>query len=159
MTDANEAVQRFFRLWNERDMEEAERLFPADFRAVPIAYEAVWEGHGPVWEGQGPEAMKHHVLTWMLGMPDLRMNEVRRLGQGPWIVSHWEMVGTHKGVLYGVAATGLRLCVTGITWFEVAEGRIVQLRTCFDALGFLQQLGVLPDAASILSNIANSSVP
>ena len=152
MTKANDVIARFFELWNERNLELADELFAPDFRAAPIAYETNWEG-------QGPESMKHHVLSWLIGMPDLRLRELRRVGDGHWVVSHWEMAGTHKGVLYGVAATGLSLCATGVTWFEVDGVRIAQLRTCFDALGFLQQLGALPDSASILSNIANSSVP
>lgn len=153
MTKANHQVlDRFFALWNDRRMELADELFKPDFRAFPIAYESAWEGHGP-------DSMKHHVLSWLIGMPDLRMNEVRRIAEGAWVVSHWEMVGTHKGVLYGVAATGLSLRASGVTWFEIEQGWIVQLRTCFDALGFLQQLGVLPDSASILAGIANSSVP
>lgn len=152
MTDAHDAVNRFFTLWNERSFELADGLFDPEFVPLPIAYES------PL-SGQGPESIKHHALSWLLGMPDLRMTEVRRIAEGNWVVSHWEMAGTHKGVLYGVSATGLPLRVQGVTWFEVVDGRIKQLRTSFDALGFLQQLGVLPDAASILANIANSSRP
>lgn len=152
MTEADAAIQRFFSMWNDRNLELCEELFLPDFRALPIAHEASWRG-------QGPESMRHHVMSWLLGMPDLRMQEVRRIAEGTWVASHWEMYGTHKGTLYGVAPTGLKLRATGSTWFEVREGYITQLRTCFDALGFLQQLGALPDTASLLDNIANSSRP
>jgi predicted ester cyclase len=152
MTEAEDVVQRFYSMWNDRNLELAEELFLPNFRAAPIAYEAVWEG-------EGPGSMRHHLMSWLLGMPDLRMQEIRRVSEGSWVASHWEMYGTHKGVLYGVAATGLKLRATGTTWLEVRDGHITQLRTAFDALGFLQQLGALPDSASILANIANSSRP
>jgi predicted ester cyclase len=152
MTAADTVIQQFFSMWNERNLELTEELFLPNFRAAPIAHEGVWEG-------EGPESMRHHLMTWLLGMPDLKMQELRRVSEGSWVVSLWEMSGTHKGVLYGVAATGLKLRATGTTWFEVRDGHITQLRTSFDALGFLQQLGVLPDSASILANIANSSRP
>ena len=152
MSDASDVVQRFFTLWNDRNIEVADELFDPDFRAVPIAYETSWEGTGPA-------SIRRHVLSWLLGMPDLRMTELRRATEAPWVVSHWEMVGTHRGTLYGIEPTGLPLRAEGVTWFEVQGGRIKQLRTSFDALGFLQQLGVLPDSASILAGIANSSRP
>jgi predicted ester cyclase len=152
MTDTEDVVQRFYAIWNERNLELIDELFLPNFRALPIAYEAAWEG-------EGPASMRHHLMSWLLGMPDLRMQEVRRISEGAWLASHWEMAGTHKGVLYGVAATGLSLRAMGTTWFEVRDGHIVQLRTSFDALGFLQQLGALPDTASLLANIANSSRP
>jgi len=152
MSDANDVVDRFYTMWAERDLDLAYELFEPDFRAVPIAHESRWQG-------QGPASMRHHTLSWLLGMPDLRMTELRRVRQADTVVSHWEMAGIHKGDLYGVPATGLRLRCEGVTWFVVRGERIVELRTSFDALGFLQQLGVLPDSAAILASIANSSRP
>jgi steroid delta-isomerase-like uncharacterized protein len=152
MTEAEEVVQRFFAIWNDRNLEATEELFLPNFRALPIAHDAPWEG-------EGPASMRHHLMSWLLGMPDLRMTEVRRIADGAWVVTLWEMYGTHKGTLYGVSATGLKLRVSGTTWCEVRDGHIVQLRTSFDALGLLQQLGALPDTTNILANIANSSRP
>jgi steroid delta-isomerase-like uncharacterized protein len=148
----NDPVLRYFKLWNERQLELADELFAQDFVGEPV-------GERSQWEGRGPEGVKHHVLTWLLGLPDLELHDLRSIRQGSSVVSHWEMTGTHKGVLYGVAATGMSLRGAGITWFELDGPRIQRMRIAFDALGFLQQLGVLPDTQSILATISNATVP
>lgn len=102
MTDANDVVDRFYAMWTERNLDVAAELFAPDFRGLPI-------GHEARWEGQGPSSVRHYALSWLLGMPDLSMTELRLVRQADTVVSHWEMRGTHKGVLFGVQATGLSL--------------------------------------------------
>jgi predicted ester cyclase len=43
--------------------------------------------------------------------------------------------------------TGKRMEITGITIKRVSEGKIVEAWTNFDALGMMQQLGRIPEAA------------
>ena len=51
--------------------------------------------------------------------------------------------GRHTGEFLSAAPTGRRVCFTGIVWFRIAEGKIVVHWGEFDALGLMQQLGIM----------------
>jgi steroid delta-isomerase-like uncharacterized protein len=132
-------------LWNQRQLERADDLFPNDFAAEPIA-------HQPLWQGTGPESMKHHIQEWLEGVPDLRMTTIAMMVQDNQVWTRWEMTGTHTGILYGIPATGQPIKALGVTLFEIEDRKIRSLKTIFDGLGLMQQLGVLPDAATLIAN-------
>ena len=52
--------------------------------------------------------------------------------------------GTHLGEFQGIPATGKRFTVSAITILRIEGGKIVEMWSEFDALGLLQQLGVIP---------------
>jgi predicted ester cyclase len=52
--------------------------------------------------------------------------------------------------LYGIPATGQTIKALGITVFEIQNDQIQTLQTLFDGLGLMQQLGVLPDAGTLI---------
>ena len=144
--NADEIVEIFTeKVWNQRQLELVDDLFPENFVAKPIA-------HQPMWIGTGPESMKHHIQEWLEGVPDLQMQTIEKVVEGDRVVVQWEMMGTHRGMLYGVPATGRSIKALGVTVYKVENGKIQDLQTAFDGLGLLQQLGVLPDAGNIIQN-------
>jgi predicted ester cyclase len=66
------------------------------------------------------------------------------------------MTETHRGVLYGIPATGQPIKALGVTLFEIEDNKIRSLKTIFDGLGLMQQLGVLPDVATLIANYCNN---
>lgn len=52
--------------------------------------------------------------------------------------------GTFKGEFQGVKPTGNRFEYSGMEWIEFADGKISQVISVFDQMGFFQQLGLLP---------------
>ena len=58
----------------------------------------------------------------------------------------WTAVGTNTGDFWGMPATGKQATVTGITIDRIIGGRIAESWTNWDALGLMQQLGVVPAA-------------
>lgn len=66
------------------------------------------------------------------------------VAEGDAVVLRWTWHGTHRGDLMGLPPTGKRVRLTGIGIFRVVGGRIAELRTEFDALGLMQQLGAIP---------------
>jgi predicted ester cyclase len=52
--------------------------------------------------------------------------------------------GTHKGEFRGIAATNRLVGVEGTTVSRVSKGRIAERWVLWDALGLMQQLGVMP---------------
>jgi predicted ester cyclase len=60
------------------------------------------------------------------------------------VVVRWTTRGTHKGELMGIPATGKPVVVTGIDIFQISSGKVVESWINWDALGMMQQLGVIP---------------
>ena len=58
-----------------------------------------------------------------------------------------ELVGTHRGEIMGVAATGRTVQLPGINIFRVVDGKIVERSGTLYMLGYLVQLGVVPQPA------------
>jgi len=56
----------------------------------------------------------------------------------------WIGRGTHDGELTGVAPTGRTIAVEAQSIFRVADGKIAEEWTVWDALGMLQQVGAAP---------------
>src|SRR5260370_38782466 len=70
------------------------------------------------------------------------------IGEGETVVTRWTCRGTHKGDLSGIAPTGKQITISGITVGRFAHGKIAQGYANWDALGLMQQLGVVPQLAA-----------
>jgi len=67
-----------------------------------------------------------------------------QVAEGDTVVTLWTTHGTNTGSLFGMPATNKPATITGITIDHIVGGKIVETWTNFDALGMLQQLGVVP---------------
>jgi len=54
---------------------------------------------------------------------------------------------THQGELMGIAPTGNRVTFTGIAIARIEDGKVAEIWENYDALGMMQQLGVIPSPA------------
>ena len=63
------------------------------------------------------------------------------------MVTRWTGIGTQVGELMGIPATDRSFEVEAITIHRVADGKIAEEWTVWDALGMLQQIGAVPAAA------------
>ncbi|MBS1810400.1 MAG: ester cyclase [Acidobacteria bacterium] len=55
---------------------------------------------------------------------------------------HWTVTGTHVGEFLGNAPTGKQFTLDGISIYRVRDGKLVEERTVWDALGLVKQLGL-----------------
>ena len=130
-----EARQR----WNAGDLpgyltlyDDAIRLHgyapePFDKAQVSRFYQMIFETLGEA--NEPPRLDFHEVLT-----------------DGPLYTCRFTMSGVHRGTFMGVAPTGRRYCLGGITILRFAPGgrTVVERFSCADMLGLLVQLGALP---------------
>ena len=66
------------------------------------------------------------------------------VAEGDKLVTRWKMRGAHQGGTGG-PATGNRIEVAGIAMYKrTDEGNVVEFWDHFDALGMMQQLGLIP---------------
>ena len=63
------------------------------------------------------------------------------------VVVRWTGTGEHVADLNGIAPTGKKIDVSAISIHRMADGKIAETWEVWDTLGFLQQLGVIPDMA------------
>jgi steroid delta-isomerase-like uncharacterized protein len=94
--------------------------------------------------GNGPEGYKRLVALYTTAFPDLQIKLNDTFSEGDKVAMSWTATGTHKGDLRGIAPTNKKFSIEGITISRHANGKIVESRVNWDALGMMQQLGVAP---------------
>ena len=80
-------------------------------------------------------------LAWA-AFPDLHWDIEEMVSSGDRVIVRYIERGTHKGEYQGLLATGNRIEASGIWIARIKDGKIVEVREDFDALGWMQQLGM-----------------
>jgi predicted ester cyclase len=76
--------------------------------------------------------------------PDLRLKVVEEIAEGDKVVASWVSTGTYLGEWEsGIKPTGNRVTWTGISHYQLEEGKIVKEGGNEDGLSLLYQLGTL----------------
>ncbi|MDP9176769.1 MAG: ester cyclase [Gemmatimonadota bacterium] len=92
----------------------------------------------------GPEGYKQMAADFFRAFPDLRASNQDVIAEGDKLVVRWNAEATHTGELMGIAPTGKQVRLRGIEILRIRDGRIVERWGEFDAMGMMQQLGVIP---------------
>jgi steroid delta-isomerase-like uncharacterized protein len=137
-TEKNKALVR--RWWEEafnaRNLDVTDEVYAPSF-----VYEA------PGFElAPGPEGVKEALRMQFSALPDTRLTVDELFAEGDKVVTRFTTRGTHtgEGGFFGIPPTGKRVATSGITISRLADGKIVEAWTQADALGMLQQMGVIP---------------
>jgi steroid delta-isomerase-like uncharacterized protein len=129
-------VRRFLEeIFTAGNLELVDELFAPDYVL-----------HDPVLpdEVRGPEGMKRYVSMYRAAYPDTHFTIEDQIAEGDEVVTRWIGQGTHEGELMGIPPTGKQVTVTGIEVDRVSGGKMQQTWVNYDALGMMQQLGVVP---------------
>src|SRR2546422_11648258 len=140
MSDTNKNVVRrlFDEVWNKGYLPVADQLFAQNY--------SHHDSSTPEF-GRGPESEKKRATVYRTAFPDLRVTIEDIIAEGETVMSRWSCRGTHKGDLSGVAPTGRPFTISGMTVARVANGKLAEGHVNWDALGLMQQLGVVPELA------------
>jgi steroid delta-isomerase-like uncharacterized protein len=100
---------------------------------------------------RNPPHIVHSLTEYKQGMaafhtafPDLQFRIEDEIAEGNRIAVRWTMRATHLGEYQSHQPTGKRVAVSGISIFQIADGKIQEITVNMDRLGQLQQLGWLP---------------
>jgi steroid delta-isomerase-like uncharacterized protein len=93
----------------------------------------------------GREALKADLAALIEAFPDVRFTADVVVASEDRAAVRWTGRGTHQGEFQGLAPTGRPVVFTGINVYRIACGQIVEGWSEPDALGLLQQLGVVPE--------------
>lgn len=144
MSDQNKATaRRFFDAWNDRDLDVFDEIIDPD----SINHDP----QNPFADAHGPEGIRQLVRMYLAGFSDQRFLVNEQIAEGDFVTTRWTATGTNDGEMMGMPATGKSAVVAGITINRFSDGRIVEGWACWDTLGMLQQLGVVPAAQSATS--------
>ena len=134
--EANKAVVRrtFEEVWNQGNADAVPALYAPD---------VVW--HAPhAAEGHGPAFMQRLVARVRAAFADFQLTCEELIAEGDQVVSRYTITGTHRGTWEGIAPTGKEVALKGVSIARLRDGKCVEVWNMPDALGLLQQLGVIP---------------
>lgn len=96
---------------------------------------------------QGIESFKKFVAAWRAAMPDLKfaVNEV--VSEGDLVAIHVTQSGTMQGDLFGPAAKGKRMDVSGIDLVRIKDGKMTEHWGYYEEAKMFTQLGLMPEMA------------
>jgi steroid delta-isomerase-like uncharacterized protein len=89
---------------------------------------------------EGPEAIRQVVTMFRTGFPDLEITLEAQAAEGEDVCSRSVMRGTHTGTVFGLAPTGNKVEMKGITWVRVRDGRITDSWVRNDVATMMRQL-------------------
>ena len=90
------------------------------------------------------EELKHHIAFYEAAFPNYEFIAEDMIAEGDKVVVRSTFRGTHKGDLMGIAPTGKQVTMPLILIYRLADDKIVEHWMQADALGMMQQLGVIP---------------
>jgi steroid delta-isomerase-like uncharacterized protein len=135
MSEQNKAASRaVFEIWTTGELDRLE-----DYVAADVVH------HDP-YDPRGADGIEGHRKTIALNreaFPDMEITIEDQIAEGNRLATRWTSTMTHTGELGGVAATGKRVTIGGITLERFKDGKVVEAWRCMDALGLLQQIGAI----------------
>lgn len=135
-------VRKFFEeVWNNRNLDALDELYSEDF-----TLHALWQNTsaGGAIEATGIEPAKKVIGGWFTGFPDIKVTVEDQVAENDLVGSRHSSHGTHQADFMGIPASGKEATVTGMTITRIADGKMVEAWTCWDALGMFEQLGMAP---------------
>lgn len=117
---------------NARDFEALDELIADDYV-------------GPRGE-MGAEGFGKTVQSVIDAFPDIRWTVDDLIAEDDRVAVRWSWEGTHTGTFRGfLPPTGERVADHAIVIYRLRDRRVVEAWIQTDRLGFLQQLGVIPE--------------
>ena len=138
MSDANKTLVRrlFDEVWNKGHQQVADELFGQNYNHHDSSSPDL---------GRGPESEKKRVTLYRNAFPDIRFTVEDLIAEGESVTARWSCHGTHKGELNGIAPTGKQFTISGISVARFTNGKMIEGYVNWDALGMMQQLGVVQE--------------
>jgi predicted ester cyclase len=91
------------------------------------------------------EAAKQEAADFRRGFPDVISIIEDLIAEGDKVVARWRSRATHQGDYRGIAPSGKEVEFTGISFYRIEGGKIVQSWNIEDQLGLMRQIGVVPE--------------
>ena len=97
-----------------------------------------------IGEKRGKNGLRELITMYRTAFPDLKMTIEEQAAEGDKVFTRWTATGTHRGELMGFPPTGKIARVQGMIVTRIVNGKVVEDKEVYDALGMLRQIGALP---------------
>ena len=135
--EENKAIVRRYReIYNTNQLDQLGGVLAADFTPHTLLPDVPRTLAGIKMVHQGTLA----------AFPDLRTTTEDLIAEGDKVAERWTQNMTHTGMaMFGApAGSGKKIKTTGISVYRIANGKIVEHWGVEDAIGIMQQLGLMP---------------
>lgn len=137
-TETNKAIERRFveEFWNENKLDNVEDFYAADYSR-----------HDPNTPNValGPEGVRQVAAMLRAAFPDVRLKIEDLLAEGDLVATRWTATATHLGEYQGIAPTGKKFEVKGISITRFVDGKIMDEWVSWDAAGLLKTIGAISE--------------
>jgi steroid delta-isomerase-like uncharacterized protein len=136
MSEENKTmVRRFAQIFHTGNLDDVDELFAPGFSArLPGSV-------GPL----DREGWKEFTRPFMSGFSDRELVVESVVAEADEAAARVTFRGRHTGDFQGAPPTEREVAFTGMAWFRMAEGKIVEHWGEFDAMGLMQQIGAIPE--------------
>ena len=123
-------------LWGECDPTAIDRYISPNARTLMTGF-----------EGSTVDVMREDVERYQGAFDDVETEIVDLIDAGAKVVLWWRTVGTHTGPYGDIAPqpTGQRITMEGVDIYEVADDKIIEVRSFWDAAEVYRQFGLLAE--------------
>ena len=138
--ESNKAlVRRFYEQIDKGNIEILDELVAEDYI----------DHNPPPFPGlaSGREGLKQAFRIFQYATPGYHQIE-DQIAESDKVVTRLTSYGKHEGDLPGAPKTGNDLKMTSITIHRIANGKLVEKWSEKDMMGFLQQIGIMPQIAN-----------
>jgi steroid delta-isomerase-like uncharacterized protein len=129
-----EAVETFYRAFTEQNLDLVDAVLAPDWNDIPLAPGQV----------AGPEGIKTIIHDVAEALPDLKITIFDMVQEPGKIGVRAEMSGTHRGTLFGIAATDKQVRIGLHDFHTIKDGRVTTTWHMEDWFGLFLQLGQFP---------------
>lgn len=132
-TEANKVlIRRYYEeMWNLWNFDAA-----TEFLAEDITFRG---SLGDVMNGR--DAFCGYMRKVRLAFPDFHNTIEQLIADSDTLAARLTYSGTHRGEIFGVAATGKRVTYVGVAIFRIAAGKVAEGWVLGDLIGLQRQLG------------------
>jgi steroid delta-isomerase-like uncharacterized protein len=127
-------------------------------RKLDLLDDIISEDYINVQGEQGAQAFRKTLEGLLAAFPDAHWKVENIIAEGHSVVVRHTLTGTHENAFQNIPATGKGFSNEGWALYELADGKIIRSHIQTDRLGFLQQIGVLPENPIIHATQSNANV-
>lgn len=101
---------------------------------------------------QDADEFKSMIRTYQTAFPDAEVSIEVMVAEDDLVVFRGREAGTHDGEFVGHEPTGQAFEITGLAMHRVEDGVVTETWANWDVLGLLQQLDIVPDDLTAMSD-------
>jgi len=127
-------IRRFYEeVWGKGNLLVANEVFATDYVRHDLR---------PAAALPGPEGQSKIAADFRAAFPDLKIEIDLLVAEADLVVARWTMEGTNLGPWGGKDPTGKHARFSGVNFFRLSEGKVVEIWNHRDDLGLMQQVGM-----------------